>query len=91
MYIPKDFYAAGEMDDYGSKDIYAPFRNPMLALNRRILTFVTIVVPFSIFWLLLSYDRLPSFISVGHARTTSTRWDGWANVENLIVLYVTNT
>lgn len=91
MYVPKDLYGSQDMYEYVPKDIYASLRNPALALPRRVLSFLTVAVPFSIFWLLLSYDRLPSFLSAGPARTTTaTHWHGWAHVEHLFVLYATN-
>lgn len=92
MYVPKDFCGAHEkycQDKYTflSKDIYASLRNPALALPRRVSSFLSVAVPFTIFWVLLSYDRLPSFLSAGPARTTATtHWHGWADVENLFVL-----
>ncbi|KAM0797630.1 hypothetical protein BDR22DRAFT_810135 [Usnea florida] len=74
------------MYEYPSKDIYASLRNPPFALPRRILTFLTVIVPFTIFWTLLSYDRLPSFLSSGPSSTPSiSHWQGWANVENMFV------
>lgn len=85
MYISKGFYGAQGMYDYVPKDLYPSFRNPALSLPRRVLSFLTIVVPFSVFWLLLSYDRLPSYLSKGPARITTTQWHGWANVENVFV------
>lgn len=86
MRVPKDVDGAQDMYEYIPKDLYASLRNPALALPRRVLSFLTIAVPFSIFWLLLSYDRLPSFLSKGNARTTTTtHWHGWASVENMIV------
>ena len=87
MYVPKELYGAQDMHEYVPKHIYASLRNPPVALPRRVLSFLTIAVPFSIFWLLLSHDGLPSFLSAGPARTTTTHWHGWANVENLIILY----
>ena len=89
MHVPKECYGARDMYEYPSKDIYASLRNPPFALPRRVLTFLTVIVPFTIFWTLLSYDRLPSFYSLGPARTPSiSHWQGWANVENMFVLYV---
>lgn len=87
MYITKEFYGAHDMYDYYlPKDIYASFRNPALALPRRVLSFLTILVPFSIFWLLLSYDRLPSYLSKGPTGiAATTHWHGWPNVENVFV------
>ena len=90
MHVPKEWYGARDMYEYYPKDIYASLRNPALALPRKVLTFLTIVVPFTIFWILLSYDRLPSFLSSGPARTlTTSHWQGWANVENMFILYAT--
>ena len=91
MYFPKGLNAAQGMYDDVPKDIYTSFlRNPIVALPRRVVTFLTVAVPFSICWLLLFYDHVPSFLSVGLARTTP-HWHGWASVENLIVLYATDT
>ena len=88
MHVPKECYGARDMYEYFSKDIYASLRNPPFALPRRILTFLTVIVPFTIFWSLLSYDRLPSFLSSGPSSTPSiSHWQGWANVENMFVLY----
>ena len=88
MYVPKEFFGAPDKYDYFPKDVYTSLRNPVVALPRRVLTFLTVAVPFTIFWLLLSSDRLPSFLSVGPARSTISQWHGWADVENIIVLYV---
>ena len=87
MYVPKDLYGVQGMYQHVSKDMYASWRNTTVARPRRVLSFLTIALPFTIFWLLLSYDRLPSALSKGPACTTATtHWHGWANVENLIVL-----
>lgn len=89
MYVPRDFYVAHEKYyqrkyDYIPKDIYASLPNPALALPRRVLSFLTIAIPFTIFWIFLSYDQLPSFLSAGPAKTaTTTHWHGWDNVENV--------
>lgn len=92
MYVPKEFYGANDMYDHVPKDLYASLRNPIVTLPRRVLTFLSVAVPFSIFWLLLSHDRLPSFVSLGPARvsTSTTHWHDWASVENLFVLYALN-
>ena len=84
MYVWKEV-----MHEYISKDIFASWRNPAVALPRRLLNVLIVALPFSIFWLLLSRDRLPSF-SIRPARTTMTHWHGWANIENLFVLYAAN-
>ena len=91
MYVPKELYVANEMDEYVPKYIYTSLRNPAIALPRRVLSFLTVAVPFGVLYLLLSYDYLPSFLSLGPALTTPTptHWHGWANVETLIVLYAT--
>ena len=89
MYVPKEIYASQDMHEYLPKDIYASWRNPAVALPRRLLNLLTVVLPFSIFWLLLSHHRLPPFLSEGPAKTVTTHWHGWANVENLFVLYAT--
>ena len=87
MYVPKEFYPSQDMYEYVPKDIYASWRNPAVALPRRLLNLLTIVLPFSIFWLLLSYHHLPPVLSKGPATTVSSHWHSWANVENLFVLY----
>lgn len=79
------------MSDWITKDICASLRNPIVTLPRRIWSFLTLAVLFSIFWFLLSHDRLPSFISVGPTSTSTTNWRGWAHVDNIFVLYATNT
>ena len=91
MYVPNESLGAPDMYNYLPKDVSTSLRNPVVALPRRVLTFLTVAIPFTIFWLLLSGDRLPSFLSVGPARSTISHWHGWANVENIIVLYVINT
>ena len=73
------------------KDVYASFCKPMVAFPRRILAFLTIAISLSIFWLLLFHNRLPSFLSVEFATGTTTHWHGWANIDNLIVLYAIKT
>lgn len=91
MYVPKQFYGYQDKYEYLPKDIYASLRNPAVALPRRVLSFLTVAIPFSIFWLLLSYDHMLFFLSAGPAKTTTTtHWYGWANVENIITLYATN-
>lgn len=92
MYVPKDFYRVQGMYEHVPQDMYASWRNTAaVARPRRVLSLLTIALPFAIFWLLLSQDRLPSFLSKGPACTTATtHWHGWANVENLIVLYATS-
>lgn len=90
MYVPKEFYPSKDMYEYVPKDIYSSWRNPTVALPRRLLNLLTVALPFSIFWLLLSHDHLPPFFSKGPATTTvTTHWHSWANVENLFVLYAT--
>ena len=90
MHVAKELYGNQNKYDCISKDVYGPFRKPMVAFPRRILVFLTIAISLSIFWLLLSYDRLPAFLSVEFATSTTTHWHGWANVNNLIVLYAIN-
>ena len=78
------------MYEYVPKDIYASLRSPALALTRRVLIFLTIAIPFTMLWYLLPYDRRPYSLSAGPARITkNTYWHGWAQVENVIVLYAT--
>ena len=89
MHVAKEVYATQNKNDCLPKDIYASSRKPMIAFPRRVLAFLTIAISLSIFWSLLSYDRLPSFFSV--TTSTTTHWHGWANVDNLIVLYAINT
>ena len=91
MYILQEYFGTPDKYDYFPKDVYTSWRNPVVALPRRVLTFLTVVIPFTIFWLLLSCGRLPSLTSVGPARSTISHWHGWANVENIIALYVINT
>lgn len=92
MYAAREFYSAQGMSEYVPKDIYASLRSTAVARPRRVLSFLTIALPLSIFWLLLSYDRLPSFSHPkGPACTTATHWRGWSSVENMIVLYATNS
>ena len=90
MYLAKELYTTQDMYDYIPKDIYASLRNPIVALPRRYLAFLSIAASFSAVWLLLSYDRWPTFLSVHYTSTTTTHWHGWPNVENLIVLYATD-
>lgn len=94
MFEPKDLYAAQGMYEYIPKDIYASWRNPAVALFRRLLNLLAVVLltalPVTIFWLLLSHDYLPPLLSKGSATTITTHWHGWAKVENLFVLYATN-
>lgn len=87
MYVPKELYASQDMYEYPPKNVFASWRSPAVALPRRLLYLLTVVLPFSIFWLLLSHGRLPPLSSKGPATTITTHWDGWANVENLFVLY----
>lgn len=92
MYAAREFYSAQGMSEYVPKDIYASLRSTAVARPRRVLSFLTIALPLSIFWLLLSYDRLPSFSPPkGPACTAATHWRGWSSVENMIVLYATNS
>ena len=91
MRVAMEFYGTQNKNDCIPKDVYASFRKPMGVFPRRILVFFTIAISLSIFWLLLSYDRLPSFLSVELTTSTTTHWHGWANIENLIVLYATNS
>lgn len=90
MHVPKNLYATKDMYDYTFKDICASLRSPIASLPRRVLTSLAVALSFTILWLLLSYDHLPSFLVVGPASTASTHWHGWANVDNLFVLYATN-
>ena len=89
MYVLKDLYTSKGMYEYIPKDKYASWGNPASALPRRLLNLLTVVLPVSIFWLLLSHEHLPPLLSKGPAMTITTRWHGWANVENLFVLYAT--
>ena len=91
MPVAKELYGNQNKYDCIPKDVYASFRKPMVAFPRRILAFLTIAISLSIFWLLLFYDRLPSFLSVEFTTSTTTHWHGWANVDNIIVLYAINT
>ena len=86
MQVAKELYGSQK-----PKDIWTSFRKPMGTFPRRVLAFVTIAISLRILWVLLSYDRLPSFFSVEFATTTTTHWHGWANVDNLIVLYAIDT
>ena len=91
MNVAKEIYGSQGMYHYvPKKDIFASIRNPIVALPRRVLVLLSVLVSFSILWLLLSFDRLPSFLSLELTSTTTTHWRGWANVDNLIVLYATN-
>ena len=91
MHVAKELYATQNKNDCIPKDIYASCRKPMIAFPRRVLAFLTIAIFLSLFWFLLSYDRLPSFLSAEFTTSTTTHWHGWANVDNLIVLYASNT
>ena len=91
MQVAKEVYGSQNMYDHIPKDICTSFRKPMVAFSRRVLAFVTIAISLRILWFLLSYDRLPSFFSVEFGITTTTHWHGWANIDNLIVLYAINT
>lgn len=91
MRFPTESGGANDMYDYNPKERRPFFCNPITSLPRRVLTSLALAVSFTILWLLLSYDHLPSFLLIGPASTTTTtHWHGWANVDNLFVLYDTN-
>ena len=98
MHIAKELYNTQNENECIPKDFYAPFHKAMVVFPRRGLAFLTVAISLSIFWLLLSFDRLsfdrlPSFLPMKFATTSTstTHWHGWTNVDNLIVLYATRT
>lgn len=94
MRVPKELCSAQGMYEYIPKDVYAFWRNPAVALPRRLLNLLAVALlvalPVCIFRLLLSHDYLPHLISKGPATTITTHWHGWADVEKIFVLYNTN-